>query len=381
MSEADLGVMYPTLMQDSHAGNQITIAYKQSSGASWVNSSARIASITDVRSTTPGVPTYGFNYNNANSPPTLTSITSSINDGMGLGGTYLTNQALAAPYSHTSFGTTTLANTFSTISGTYTFTHNGSGELTRIGLPYGGYLAYDYGNATYSSGYSYREVTNRYLSKDGLTQTTYTFSHEPTLGPDMHAYTVLNDPGGLGAKYWGFSTSGSYEGLVTGYQGWSGATALTENDFGWTQDAVGNSYISNTVTTADPGQSYQAQKQTTQTVDIYGNVTQVQNFDWNNLIAPAKTYTYTYLTGSGYILNRMLTAKVADNTYNVTLVTNSYNGVGDLTSSTTLAGTSTAQFDSNGNVIQSTNPQSVTTNATYTSATNFAAPLNSLSGL
>ena len=106
------------------------------------------------------------------------------------------------------------------------------------------------------------------------------------------------------------------------------------------------------------------QKQTTQTVDIYGNVTQVQNFDWNNLITPAKTYTYTYLTGSGYILNRMLTAKVADNTYNVTLVTNSYNGVGDLTSSTTLAGTSTAQFDSNGNVIQSTNPQSVTTTAT-----------------
>ena len=241
--EPDAGVMYPTLMQDSHVGNQITIAYNQSSGASWVNSSARIASITDVRSTTPGVPTYGFNYNNANSPPTLTSITSSINDGMGLGATYLTNQALAAPFSGASFGTTTLANTFSTISGTYTFTHNGSGELTRIGLPYGGYLAYDYGNATYSSGYSYREVTNRYLSKDGSTQTTYTFSHEPTLGPDVHAYTIINDPGGLGQKEWAIFHERINEGLATWYQGWSGVTALTENDFGWTQDAVGNSYI------------------------------------------------------------------------------------------------------------------------------------------
>ena len=46
---ADAGVMYPTLMQDTH-GNQITIAYNQGSGANWTNSSARIATITDVRS-------------------------------------------------------------------------------------------------------------------------------------------------------------------------------------------------------------------------------------------------------------------------------------------------------------------------------------------
>ena len=58
---ADAGVMYPTLMQDTH-GNQITITYNQGSGASWANSSARIATITDVRSAPS--PTYTFAYNN-----------------------------------------------------------------------------------------------------------------------------------------------------------------------------------------------------------------------------------------------------------------------------------------------------------------------------
>src|SRR4029077_12962090 len=40
-TEADSGTMYPTLMQDTN-GNQITIAYKQATGSTWTNSSARI---------------------------------------------------------------------------------------------------------------------------------------------------------------------------------------------------------------------------------------------------------------------------------------------------------------------------------------------------
>ena len=137
----------------------------------------------------------------------------------------------------------------------------------------------------------------------------------------MHSYTILDDPGGVGEKYWAFSTSGTYEGLVTQYQGRQlpGPVTKTQNDFTWAQDAVSNSYISNTLTTADPGQTYQAQKQTSQIVDIYGNVTQVKNFDWGNLTSPVKTYNYTYLGGTGshtyltdYIRNRLSTAMVSD---------------------------------------------------------------------
>jgi hypothetical protein len=64
-------------------------------------------------------------------------------------------------------------------------------------------------------------------------------------------------------------------GLVTDYQGGqvtSTALAQTENDYTWAQDSIGNNYIATTLTTLDPGQTYQAQKKTTQTVELYENV-------------------------------------------------------------------------------------------------------------
>ena|ERR1035437_3481800 len=119
-------------------------------------------------------------------------------------------------------------------------------------------------------------------------------------------------------------------GLVTQYQGRQlpGPVNKTENDFTWSQDSVGNSYISATVTTLDSGQSYQAQSKTTQTVDIYGNVTQVNNFNYGNLSTPARTYNYTYLNASAYtslyIFNRLATASVTNGTTTTPLATNTY---------------------------------------------------------
>src|SRR5262249_11581916 len=143
--------------------------------------------------------------------------------------------------------------------GTYhQFSYDSSGELTHIQLPYRGYLAYDYSTMTYSNGRSYREVLRRYLSKDGSTQTTYPFYYE-TNNPDVHSVTALDDPSGSGEKKWFFYGSGTFEGLVSNYQGIQLPTwvVLVQNDFYWTQDAAANSSISATVSKADPGQSYQ----------------------------------------------------------------------------------------------------------------------------
>jgi hypothetical protein len=203
--------------------------------------------------------------------------------------------------------------------------------MTQALLPYKGYLAYDYTTTNYSSSRSYREVQHRYLSKDGSTQTTYPFTHEASPGPDVHQYTILDDPGSLGEKYWAFNTSGAYEALVAQYQGRQGqggsAVAKMQNDFTWSQDGVGNSFISSALTTADPGQSYQVQSKSTQSVDNYGNVTQVNGYDFGNLSTPARTTNYTYLNTSAYtsryILNR-LTSAVLNNA--VALASVSYDG-------------------------------------------------------
>src|SRR5262249_50623401 len=147
-------------------------------------------------------------------------------------------------------------------------------------------LAYDYTTQAYStSGHSYREVSNRYLSKNGLTQTQYTFAHDTSPTADVHAYTTLDDPGGVGQKVWYFNTTGSAEGLVSIYQGAQKVPSWdvkVENDFTWTQDAAYNSYISQVVNKSDPSHGYGVYKLTTQTVDTHGNVTASAIYDWNS---------------------------------------------------------------------------------------------------
>jgi hypothetical protein len=63
---------------------------------------------------------------------------------------------------------------------THQFETNGSGELTKVTFPYGGYLRWDYANQTYIGGRVQREVGTRYLSKDGTAgaERAYVFSHD-----------------------------------------------------------------------------------------------------------------------------------------------------------------------------------------------------------
>jgi hypothetical protein len=324
-TEADAGVMHPTLIEDTN-GNQITISYLTAPGANWANSSARIATISDVRATS----AYTFTYN-SDSPPHLTAIRNNVQTGEAYNFTY-SSEAIQSPFTHPeSFGTSAVLSTavVNTLNMTTSFTYDSSAELTQVVLPYGGYLAYNYTTTTYSTGVSYREVLQRHLSSSGTSATdiVYPLAHESSPGATVHQYTTIADPSGTGEKYWTFTTSGLAQGLVTQYQGiqMPSAVAKTQNNFTWAQDGVGNSYIATSQTTLDPGQSYQAVKQTTQTVDNYGNVLQVQNYDYNNLSTPLRTYTYTWLhTNSNtytslYILNRMTGASVTDGTTNVSL--------------------------------------------------------------
>jgi RHS repeat-associated protein len=388
-SEADSGVLYPTLMEDSN-GNQIIVHYMTAPGAGWTNSSARISAIEDVR--TPGTNAYVFNYN-TDSPPHLTGTTVYVPTGENYTFNYLSGQALSSPFDSQSYGTTTMLQSV-VVNANYTdheFTYNGSGELTKIVLPYKGYLSYDYTTVSYSGAVvrSYREVVRRYLSKDGIATTQYSFSHEPSPSGDVHQYTVLDDPGGVGEKYWSFATSGLAEGLVTQYQGRQlpGPVTKIQNDYTWAQDAVSNSYIQTALVTADPGQSYAAQKKTTQIVDTHGNVTQVNTYDYGNLTTPMRTDNFTYLTGyeSRYIFNRMVTSPTTTITYDQYSLA-SLSGVyewdssmqsvttrGNPTTVVSSGGTQSMHYDIAGGV-SNTTVNGVTTTATTTSTTNYAAP-------
>jgi hypothetical protein len=65
------------------------------------------------------------------------------------------------------------------------------------------------------------------------------------------------------------------------------------------------------------------QTKTDQTVDVYGNVTQVKKYNFGNLSTPARTYNYTYLNSSNYtslgIYNPLTQATVTDCVWQVKL--------------------------------------------------------------
>ncbi len=420
-TEPDSGVLHPTQVEDTN-GNQVLIRYQQAPGANWTNSSSRITEIEDVRATTRnnGVyATYDFTYN-TDAVPHLTSITNSISTGEAFTFSYDPGIAISSPINGQSFGTTTFLDhvTITNLGLTHYFQQNSGGELTKVLLPYGGYLAYSYATTTYPSGRNYRELTNRYLSPDGTTgsQLTYPLTHEANVTGVMHQLAKIDDPSGTGEKYWAFGTTGVAAGLTAQYQGrqMPGGAAATQNDFTWTQDSTGNSYISNNVTTQDPGQSYQAQKATAQTVDIYGNVTQVLNYNFGSTTGSlARTYNYTYLNSSAYtaryIYNRLVSATVtpaggsavglASNVYDIygsegvngacsqvalvaagtglrewdTSFTTSFLTRGNVGCGSTPSAYSIYNYDASGNVV-STTVNGVTAQVTSSSSTNFAAP-------
>jgi hypothetical protein len=138
-TEQDAGTRYPTAIQDSN-GNLILLIYKSAVGAPWVNSSARIWRINDVRGKTvisyQGSYTYEFAYN-ADPIPHLTTITNTINTAEKYTLAYLVNQTLNSPFSPpAAFGTTTLLQNV-TVTGlglghTFEYAASGSGELTKV---------------------------------------------------------------------------------------------------------------------------------------------------------------------------------------------------------------------------------------------------------
>jgi RHS repeat-associated protein len=398
-TEPDSGTMYPTTIEDTN-GNQIIVAYQPGAGLSGSNSSARISTIHDVRA----IGSYTFTYNSG-TPNHLISITNNVGTGEAYTFTY-NSLSLQAPFSpFTSYGSVGVLNqvAFTRTSQVYSFayTSDQSGALQSSTLPNGGALIWSYQNVTYGNGATYREIAQRQLSKDGVNYTNYPFTY-PAPGYSTNQYAVIDDPGGVGEKYWAFSQSGVNAGMVTQYQGRQlpGPVTKTQNDFTWAQDNVGNLYISSTLTTLDPGQSYQAQKKTDQSVDIHGNVLNVFQYDYNSLTTPARIYTYTYLNSSAYttlyIYNRLTLATLGVGNQNVvTLAGNTYDsgyvypaptGVtnwdssyasisarGNVTSWATATDYGSTTYDQTGNAVTASQ-DGVATQVTTTSATNYAAP-------
>jgi len=415
-TEQDAGTYYPSLMEDTN-GNQILITYKPGHNVSYPNSSARIATIEDVRGK--GVTDYTFTYD---STQHLTDIANTIGTSESYHLTY-SQIALMQPFGGTAqnFGTFYLLGSMR-INGpslTTSFTYNpvtggDTGELTEMTTPYGGHLRWQYAALALSGSRTFRQVQNRYLLMCASPMAPYCSANggaemQYNIYRNVNYSATLTDETANAEKIWYFQTNTAQFniGLQLTYQELSlpSSYLISQQDFSWAQTPTSlNPYISSTLTTLDPGQSYQAQKKTTQTLDQYGNLLNMQQYDFGNLSTPVRYYVNTYLADSNYIsrfiTNRLVKSTVA-NAANcataplcTTLVSNTYDsppsdlpGVhehdatynttflyrGNLVSTVTPAGTKGFAYDIGGNVT-TTNLNGVLSTVTTSSSTNYAAP-------
>jgi hypothetical protein len=406
----------------------VIITYADGIGVNWPNSSSRISTIEDVRGN--GSHDYTFTYN-TDAIPHLTGITNNIGTSENYSFSYTESYTLKDPFAGTNFGTVALLEssevtgiplttyfTYDTTSATTTCSGSGTGtsgpgQLSQVTTPYCGHLRWTYNSHSLSGSRSFYQVQYRYLSmSSGAAETTMQISR----GND-NSYTVqqsgtLDDLTANARKIWNFQTNAGFNlGLMTQYSERTlpSATILSQLNFTWAQTPTSlNPYITTTTTKLNPGQTYEEDKQTTQTLDQYGNLPTMQayNFGAGAVGSLARTYTNTYLGGtnytSRYILSRVLTSTVTDGTNTATLISNTYDSNinntnstytcttypqlcehdtanypytftyrGDLTTSTTPTTTTTNHYDMTGNVT-STTVNGVT--STVAPANNFAAP-------
>ncbi len=410
-TEQDSGTMYPMSLFDSN-GNWVSITYEPGVGLSTINTSSRIYAIEDVRGN--GAADYSFTYNH-DAIPHLTGITNSIGTAENYSLSYNTMTLCDAFTCTATYGTWSFLGTLTT-TGVNTstnfqyWTNNngaGNGELTQVTFPYGGHIRWAAGTFTYDGNVSQPEVNSRYLSMSaGAPEGYYEIGYSPYTNAFFHVYCVVDDADGLGEKSWTFSsTSGPGYGLMSSLESrpkhwyYPQVAGSLHDDYTWTTDSLGNQYISTDLTTEDDYDPTAIQKKTTQTLDQYSNLTQMQVYNYGNLSTPARTYTNTYQNTSAYtslyILNRLLTSTVTDGTNTTTLATNSYDQYtltnvtgmnehysgyntswttrGNVTTSVTPAGTTTLGYDIGGNLLTNNN-NGLTTSSTVSSTTNYTAP-------
>ena len=260
----------------------------------------------------------------------------------------------------------------------FTYDASGTGEHASVTAPYGGYLRWTYANDTLTGG-TVRQVQYRYVAMSaGASENAHQFVRYDS-GVPTHGIIGMYDVGGQPSRVWYMQSNiaAASVGLVVAYQesSWGSGpdTFLKQNWYTWSQHPSGNQYISQVVTTLDPGPTNAKHKTSNQTVDQYRNLTSLQITDFNGAV---RTYYNGYLTDandtSRYMFNRLTGSSVTGGGQTSTLVSNSYDQFGQLdvsgmqqhdaaygytlpyrgnaTTSVTPGGTTTRYVDIGGNV-------------------------------
>ena len=352
-TEQDAGTLYPTVIEDSN-GNQILITYRKTAAGAAANTSARIKTIQDIRNSSSA---YAFTYASQCSNGVCFDHVSSVGNGVGTSEnytfTYAANQPLASPFNGSSYGTWAFLQSV-TVQGlgiAHQFQYDGSGEMTQLTTPLGGVMQWTYRPFTYGTGVSLREVQYRYVPMLAGESWTLAGNDSYDETQPFHSYTTITDALANSYKLWQFSPNSAFYTVPSGADtvallgnysenATSTGSATLVKTYGYNTGQLGQPYTSAVASYPDygTGSSNLPYTVTKQTLDIYGNLTQMQQFDYGNTsTTPTRTYNLAYLGSTRcswqssypyyawlYIRNRLLSATLTTSAGTTTLVSNSY---------------------------------------------------------
>jgi len=356
--EPDAGTRYPTRLRDTN-GNLIDAIYMPATGLppANTNTSGRLKQVTDT------LTTYLWYYTTINGRGHVSAVYHAVIYNGYIHSSYVDAQftyetrtdivsPLGTPHPNEPLTAVVLKQiSFTGSPGPYVFTYNSSAEITKVTLPYKGYVSYDYLTASFSDGArKVREMGARRVSPDGTlgAEQLYSFSHpEGDLNLPQHTETTLADAAG-NSKVWQLihgSSNGWDNGLESRYevrQG-SGPTSVLKQatDTTWTQDNPASQSLTNPRVSAVVSSVYDGevvlQSKAERDVDGNGNVTAVREYGFGNLATPHRTTATTYLSNTNYtsrnILNRPLQVTVRDASDNIvsqTTITYDVGGLSDI---------------------------------------------------
>ena len=213
--------------------------------------------------------------------------------------------------------------------------HLRPGQLTQVTTPYCGHLRWAYNSHSVSGTRSFYQVQYRYLSmSSGAAETTMQITRGNDNSYPVQQSGTLDDSTANAQKIWNFHTNTTFDlGLETQYSErvLSSGTILSQLNFTWAQTpTIVEPLYRNHDDQARSRPDLHQWKQTTQTLDQYGNLLTMKayNFGAGVVGSLARTYTNTYLSGTNYTcgihLQPAVTSTVTDGTNTATLVQNYY---------------------------------------------------------
>ena len=189
-----------------------------------------------------------------------------------------------------------------------------TGELSKVTLPTGGYIRWQVDAWNYLGGKSQREAYSWVHSSSAFgapNEKSYYIGHGNAARrgtEQLRTIATVQEPDSSTIKQWNFNSAGlvtQYE--VFSYPGWASKLKVVPV---WGADNNLKPYITSTTTTWDASSTLNAKsKKTTQSMDDWGNVTQMGLYDWNdNGALPKRQIDNTMATfaGAAFIKNRLL---------------------------------------------------------------------------